>query len=88
MRHLTCVIFLFQLTLTINVVFGQDGYVSDAPKLAYWRLENPGKPTVVVIHGSPGVSPIAQALPPVTKAKAGCRLTGGAGLATKKAPQP
>lgn len=56
MRHLTCVIFLFQLTLTINVVFGQDGYVSDAPKLAYWRLENPGKPTVVVIHGGPGVS--------------------------------
>lgn len=34
--------------------FGQDGFLSESPKLAYWKLGGNSE-TIIVLHGGPGV---------------------------------
>ncbi len=47
----TCLLFTL-LLFSFTIGFSQDGMVSGAPKLAYWKLGS-AKQTIVVLHGGP-----------------------------------
>lgn len=52
MNFLKIILILFTVSFYVSNCFGQDGYVSGAPRLAYWKLGR-GSDIVIVLHGGP-----------------------------------
>ena len=52
---LTSIVFLMMLCRSCNC-FAQHGYTLEPPQIAYWVHEKVNAPTVIVIHGGPGVT--------------------------------
>lgn len=55
LNYLTLIRFCVLLVCSSNCI-AQDGYTSQPPQIAYWLHEKANAPTVIVIHGGPGVT--------------------------------
>jgi len=56
MSYLRSIILFFAFSIPISLSFAQQGYVAGSPRIAYWRIENKGRPTVITLHGGPGAT--------------------------------